>query len=251
MKGLRILLVEEKSAAAERLSVQLKRLGHTVVWLARNGREALDCSSRLGPDLIIIGTNFPVTDGIETARAILAQRPVPLVVLTSYATPDFVQRIREAGVMSFLVTPVESWQLARALDEAEARFREFELIRGQVSDLHQALEIRSRVEQAKRVLMRRRKLSEAEAFRELRQESQRIGTGLGETATAIVRAEQLLLSPGLRVTRTLPSLLAAIRRGLMGPAVAHPAPFRLAGPEHGGRPGSAWPPSPVPSRLER
>jgi len=120
-----------------------------------------------------------------------------------------------------------------------------------VSDLHQALEIRSRVEQAKRVLMRRRKLSEAEAFRELRQESQRIGTGLGETATAIVRAEQLLLSPGLRVTRTLPSLLAAIRRGLMGPAVVHPAPLRLAGPEHGGRPGSAWPPSPVPSRLER
>ncbi|HXB53337.1 MAG TPA: response regulator [Vicinamibacteria bacterium] len=249
MKGLRVLLAEDKSAAAERLTVQLKRLGHTVVWLARDGREALVCASRLEPELIFLGTHLPVLDGIETARAILAQRPVPLILLTSYAAANFVQRAREAGVMTYLVTPVESGRLARAIEEARARFRELDLIREEASDLNQALEIRNRVEQAKRVLMRRRKLCEADAFRQLQQQSQRTRIRLGETALAIVRADQLLLSRGLSLTRTLPSLLAAIQRGLQGPPAAHSAPLPRASSEPGGRP--AWPPSPVPSGLEK
>jgi AmiR/NasT family two-component response regulator len=249
LKGLRVLLAEDKSAAAARLTVQLKHLGHTVVWLARDGREALSCASRLEPELLIVGTHLPVLDGIETARAILAQRPVPLIVLTSYAAADFVQRAREAGVMSYLVTPVESWRLARTIEEALARFRELDVIREEASDLTLALEIRNRVEQAKRILMGRRKLCEAEAFLLLRQQSQRTRMRLGETALAIVRADQLLRSRGLSLTRTLPSLLAAIQRGLQGSPAVHPAPLRPSDSEPGGRP--AWPPSPVPYGLER
>jgi AmiR/NasT family two-component response regulator len=249
LKGLRVLLAEDKSAAAQRLTVQLKGLGHTVVWLARDSREALSCAARLEPDLIILGTQFAVMDGIETARAILAQRPVPLILLTSYAAADFEQRVRGAGIMSSLVTPVESWQLARAINEALARFRELDVIREEASDLNQALEIRSRVVQAKRILMSRKKLGEAEAFRHLRQQSQRTGVRLGETALAIVRADQLLLGRGLSLTRTLPPLLAAIRRGLQRPPALQPAPLRRVDERRGDRP--AWPPLPFPYGLER
>jgi AmiR/NasT family two-component response regulator len=249
LKGLRVLLAEDKSAAAERLTVQLKGLGHTVVWLARDGREAMSCASRLEPELIILGTHLPVLDWIETARAIFTQRAVPLIALTSYATADFVQRVREAGAMSYLVTPVESWRLARAIEEARARFRELNVIREEASDLTEALGIRGRVEQAKRIMMRRRKLCEAEAFQWLQQQSQRTRMPLGETALAVVRADQLLRSRGLSLTRTLPSLLAAIQRGLQGPPAVHSAPLRRASSEPGGHP--ARPPSPVPNRLER
>jgi response regulator NasT len=240
--ALQILVVENKWPLAERWAAQLKGLGHTVVGLAGHGRDAVLSASRQEPDLVIIGTQIPLIDGIETARAILAQRPVPLIVLTSYATSDFVRRAREAGVMAHLVTPVEGWQLGRAIEEASARFRELETVRGEVSDLKGALEIRNRVEQAKRALMGRLKLPESEAFRRIQREGKRVGTGLGESAAGILRVEQLLFQRGVGVTRILPSLLSAIRRGLGRP------PAVRGGQPAGSRP--AWPTrlqEPVPS----
>jgi response regulator NasT len=230
---LQILVVENKWPLAERWAAQLKGLGHTVVGLAGHGRDAVHAVSSLAPELAIIGTQIPLIDGLETAQTILAQRPVPLIVLTSYATADFVRRAREVGVMAHLVTPVETSQLARAIDDASARFRELETVRGEVSDLKGALEIRSRVEQAKRVLMRRLKLPEAEAFRRIQEQSKKVGTSLGESATGILRTEQLLFQKGSGVTRILPSLIAAIRRGLKCPPAGHGgrlAAARPAGP---------------------
>jgi response regulator NasT len=230
---LQILVVENKWPLAERWAAQLKGLGHTVVGLARHGRDAVHAASSLAPELTIIGTQIPLIDGIETAQAILAERPVPLIVLTSYATADFVRRAREVGVMAHLVTPVESSQLARAIDDASARFRELETVRGEVGDLKGALEIRTRVEQAKRVLMRRLKLPEAEAFRRIQEQSKKVGTSLGESATGILRTDQLLFKKGSGVTRILPSLLSAIRRGLQRPPALgghQPAAARPAWP---------------------
>jgi AmiR/NasT family two-component response regulator len=236
---LQILVVENKWLVAERWAAQLKGLGHTVVGLAEHGRDAVLSASRLEPELVIIGTQIPLIDGIETARAILAQKPVPLIVLTSYATADFVRRAREAGVMGHLVTPVESGQLGRAIDEASARFRELETVRGEVNDLKGALEIRNCLEQAKRALMGRLKLTEAEAFRRIQQESKRVGTSLGEGAAGILRAEHLLFQRGVGVTRILPSLLSAIRRGLLRP------------PAVGGQPAAARPPWPPRLQVPR
>ncbi len=115
--------------------------------------------------------------------------------------------------MACLVTPVDRLQLSRVIDEALARFRELEVIRREATDMKEALETRALVERAKRVLMRRLTLSESEAFRRLQQQSQRAGTTLGKSASTVVRAEELLFRRS-NVARSLPSLLAAIRRGL-------------------------------------
>ncbi len=213
---MRILVVEDKWLVAKALKVQLEGLGHRVVGVARDARDAVRSALRLEPELVIANVRLPIIDGIETARTVLAYRPVPIIVLTAYEAADLVGRAREAGAMACLVTPVDRLQLSRVIDEALARFREFEIIRREAIDMKEALETRALVERAKRVLMRRLTLSESEAFRRLQLQSQRAG---GKSASTVVRAEELLFKES-NLARSLPSLLAAIRRGLKNPPEA-------------------------------
>jgi response regulator NasT len=156
--------------------------------------------------------HLPIIDGIETAQTILAHKPIPIILLTAYAAADFVRQAREVGVMA-LVTSGETRPLGPIIKLALARFEELQAIRREVSNLKDALKTRNLLEQAKRVLMRRQHLSEPEAFRNVQQQGRRTGTSLGESATVILRTEELLFKD-VNVVQTLQSTLTAIHRGL-------------------------------------
>ena len=48
---------------------------------------------------------MPRLDGIEAARRILDERPIPIVMLTAYGQDELVSRAVEAGVFGYLVKP--------------------------------------------------------------------------------------------------------------------------------------------------
>jgi len=193
-----------------RLTAELESIGHRVVGLATNRQEAVAQARNLQPDLILVSTQVP--DRGLTARAILAHRLMPIVIIAAYTPADLVQRTREAGVMACVATPANRRQLASIIDVAQDRFRELEAIRTETASLDEALEARTKVERAKRVLVRRLRLLESEAFRRLRQQSRSAGTTLGSTAAAILDTEDLLCGE-VNVFRTLRLTVGAIRRG--------------------------------------
>src|SRR5207253_10230260 len=47
-------------------------------------------------------TALPGLDGVSTARAIVTERPVPVILLTGYVGAELVRRAREAGVVAYL-----------------------------------------------------------------------------------------------------------------------------------------------------
>ena len=62
----------------------LKRAGMDVVGEARDGEEAVALARELEPELAIMDVKMPKLDGIEAARRIIAERPIPIVLLTAY-----------------------------------------------------------------------------------------------------------------------------------------------------------------------
>lgn len=193
MRKLKVLAVEDEGLVAAALTALLGNLGHQVVGLAKDGQEAVESAAKLDPDLIIMDIRIPVMDGIETARAILGRRPIPIVLLTAYSDEHLVRRAGEAGVMAYLVKPADKNQLRSTIEVALARFEELHALRREVRDLEEALETRKVVEQAKGVLMNRLKLSEAEAFRRMQQASRSKRMSLKEVAASILKAEELLV----------------------------------------------------------
>ena len=78
--------------------------GLEVVAEAANGEEALEKYREVQPDVVLMDLSMPVMDGLEAARAILAEFPdARIVVLTTYAGDEDIHRALDAGAMGYLV----------------------------------------------------------------------------------------------------------------------------------------------------
>jgi AmiR/NasT family two-component response regulator len=205
-----VLVVEGRALVAARLRAQLEGLGHHVVAVSRDGREAIRTAREHRPDLVLINNRLPDMDGIDAARAILSVRFIPAVLVTDYPGADLVRRAQEAGVLTQL-RPGDERQLRAAIEVARARVRELELLCEQASDLREALATRRVVEYAKEILVGRAKLSEVAAFHHLRERSLSGSTSLRRAAMTIIDAEQLV-SRGSSIAVSLRRLLDVIAR---------------------------------------
>jgi len=217
VEGLRVLVVEPKDSLAARLKDQLESLGHRVLELAKDGREAVAAAHRLRPNLILMETalaGIDGIDGIDAARAIVNDEPVPIILLIGYAGAELVRRAREAGVVAYL-TSVDRRRLTSTIEVALERFREYQLVRTEGSDPIEVLAARRAVDRAKMVLTTRLPLSEAEAFQHLLDRKKSTRRTLRETASAVVGADRVLGRP--EFGPALQMILHSIRRGLRPP----------------------------------
>ncbi len=169
----------------------LRELGHEVVGWARSGSEAVELAQQTSPDLAIIDIAMKGMDGIEAAAEIMQIRPLPIILLTAYADSDYVERASRAGVLAYLLKGGDSRQLEPAIRLSLARFKELQMLRQEMAGLREALETRQLVEEAKSILMRRNRMSEAAAFRLLRGESRRQRRKMADIARAVVTASPL------------------------------------------------------------
>ena len=164
----------------------LKRAGMDVVGEARDGEEAVALARELEPDLAIMDVKMPKLDGIEAARKIIAERPIPIVLLTAYGQEELVSRAVKAGVFGYLVKPFREGDLLPAIHTARARHEELAALREEAESLAEALAARKAIERAKGLLMEKEGLSEADAFARLRKASQVSGRPLKVVAEAVV-----------------------------------------------------------------
>ena len=125
-------------------------------------------------------------DGIEAARRILDERPIPIVMLTAYGQDELVSRAVEAGVFGYLVKPFREQDLLPAIRAARARHEELLELREEAESLADALASRKAIERAKGLLMEKEGLSEQDAFARLRKASQVSGRPLKVVAEAVV-----------------------------------------------------------------
>lgn len=211
MRRLRVLITEGKRLAAARLTAQLANLGHEVLPVAPDGPTAVTAARRLRPDLVLLTMQLPRMDSIQTASTILSRQVLPIILLSGYLSADLVQHAQEAGILTSLTIPTDARELARGIDLTLARFQELRIIRGEAVDLQDALRIRTLVQQAKKVLMRRLECSEAEAFQRLRRHGRGVVTPVANAAANVLAADDLLFGqPG--VVRCLRIILTALAR---------------------------------------
>jgi len=164
----------------------LERAGFEVCAEARDGEEAVALAREHEPDLAIMDVKMPRLDGIEAARRILDERPIPIVMLTAYGQDELVSRAVEAGVFGYLVKPFREADLLPAIATARARYEELAAVRDEAESLADALAARKAIERAKGVLMEREGLSEQDAFARLRKASQVSGKPLKVVADALI-----------------------------------------------------------------
>src|SRR3954447_17548185 len=102
---MRILVAEDETIIRLDLRDLLERAGFEVCAEARDGIEAVELARTEQPDLAVLDVKMPKLDGIEAARRILEDRPIPIVMLTAYGQDELVSRAVEAGGFRSLLQP--------------------------------------------------------------------------------------------------------------------------------------------------
>src|ERR671925_1816276 len=160
---MRILVAEDETIIRLDLRDLLERSGFEVCAEARDGEEAVDLARSSRPDVAIMDVKMPKLDGIEAARQILDERPIPIVMLTAYGQDELVARAVEVGVFGYLVKPFREQDLVPAIRTARARADELAALREEADSLAEALAARKAIERAKGLLMEREGMSEEDA----------------------------------------------------------------------------------------
>jgi AmiR/NasT family two-component response regulator len=121
---LHVLIAEDETIIRIDLRQLLEEEGLAVCAEARDGLEAVALARETEPDVAILDMKMPNLDGIEAARRIYAERPIPIVMLTAYADPLLVERAIGAGVFAYLVKPFRPGDVVPAVRAAVARHEE-------------------------------------------------------------------------------------------------------------------------------
>ncbi len=117
-KAPRVLLIEEDGVLAEVTGFRLELLGFNVETVASADGAFAELDREL-PDAIILDPTLPGMDGIElTNRLSNDQRTsqIPIMVLSTNADLNEVQRAYTAGAKDYLVIPYDPIMLEQKLE---------------------------------------------------------------------------------------------------------------------------------------
>ena len=118
----KILIAEDNFLVGEMVQTMAEDAGYTVVGRAIDGRQAVEMTAELHPEVVLMDIKMPGLDGIEAAEIIQDRCPTPIVILTAYDTPDMLEKASAAGVGAFLAKPPKARDLNQAIVIARARF---------------------------------------------------------------------------------------------------------------------------------
>jgi two-component system response regulator AlgR len=113
-----VLIVDDEKLARERLRELLTEIGgHTIVGEAMNGNEAVERTTELNPDVLLMDIRMPGMDGLEAAMHLMGLENPPSVIFTT-AYDQHALNAFEVNAVDYLLKPIRKDRLAAALDKA-------------------------------------------------------------------------------------------------------------------------------------
>ncbi len=120
----RVLIAEDETIIRMDLRQMLEGSGFEVCGEARDGAEAIAAARELEPDVVLLDIRMPDVDGLESARRIYAERPVPIVMVTAHSDRGLVERALACGVFAYLTKPFREADVIPAIRAAVTRHSE-------------------------------------------------------------------------------------------------------------------------------
>ena len=81
---------------------------HEIIWIAENGKVAIEKCAHQVPDLILMDLIMPVMNGVESTRRIMKLSPCPILVVTASVEGNsaLVFEAMGAGALDVVATPI-------------------------------------------------------------------------------------------------------------------------------------------------
>jgi DNA-binding NarL/FixJ family response regulator len=114
---IRVLIADDHHVVRRGLLFFLKtQKDMDVVGEATNGKEAVELTAKLRPDVVLMDLVMPIMDGIQATKKIKAQYPqTQVLMLTSFSDCDHVIPAIEAGAAGYQLKDIEPDDLVESI----------------------------------------------------------------------------------------------------------------------------------------
>ena len=115
---MKILIVDDHDAIRAGLrGILAAKPEWQVIGEAANGREAVEASQSLQPDLLLLDLSMPIMNGIEAARRILANnQKVRIIIFSMHESNGMLNEARRAGAQGYVRKSQASKDLLKAIE---------------------------------------------------------------------------------------------------------------------------------------
>ncbi len=122
MKAITVLLAEDHLIVREGLRALLKlEEDIQVVGEAGNGREAVELTVRLRPDVVVMDIAMPLLNGMEATRQILEAQPgTKVLILSAHCDDAYVALVSAIGAAGYLIKQSAAHVLPEAIRKVHA-----------------------------------------------------------------------------------------------------------------------------------
>lgn len=166
----KIVIAEDEPITMMDMQEILLEANYNVVGTASDGIEAIEICRRFKPDLVLMDIKMPLLNGIKASKYILKENLAGSVVLISaYSDKKIIDQAKELGVMGYLVKPINDRELLPTLEIALSNSMGIKAMQEKLNLTLKKLEERKIIERAKGILMNNKKISEEEAYNEIRE----------------------------------------------------------------------------------
>ena len=117
MKSIRVFLADDHALFRSGIRMLVERMvGVEIVGEASNGRAVFEHLERLYPDVVLMDIAMPELNGLEATRRIVREFPrLKVIMLSMYATPDYVVQALRAGASGYLLKDAATSELETAI----------------------------------------------------------------------------------------------------------------------------------------
>ena len=189
--SLKIVIVDKNPIRAAILEDGLREAGHVHVVRVDETSHLLARIYAVDPDVILIDLENPSRDVLEQMFQVsrVVKRPVAMFVDQSDSAS--IQASVDAGVSAYIVDGLKKERIKSILDLCISRFNAFSRLQTELEQTKNALEDRKVIDRAKGILMKRKNLSEADAYDLLRRTAMNENKKIAEIAQSVITASEM------------------------------------------------------------
>lgn len=188
----KIVIVDESPVRAAILEEGLREAGYVDVQHIREMHNLLARIYAVDPDVIVIDLENPSRDVLEQMFQVSRAVRRPVAMFVDQSDTESARASVDAGVSSYIVDGLKKERIKPILDLCISRFNAFSKLQDELDRTKSALEQRKIIDRAKGILMKRKGLTEEEAYVLLRSTAMREKKKIGDIAQSIITAAELL-----------------------------------------------------------
>lgn len=190
--NLKIVIVDESPVRAAILEEALREAGHKHVIRIEETADLLARIYAIDPDVILIDLENPSRDVLEQMFRVSRAVKRPVAMFVDQSDSASIAAAIDAGVSSYIVDGLKKDRIKHILDISISRFNAFSRISTELEQTKSALEERKVIDRAKGILMKRKGMSEEQAYALLRTTAMNEKKKIADIAQSIITAAELL-----------------------------------------------------------